>query len=92
VQGPDEVTRAVVRRELAFSVLDPELRAVTPGKLWLINWAVDKGNDDCEVYDGYLNLLFPSEIPSETGGPTVDPYDRSAGIDDERGCTSTSRV
>ncbi|GAB2919524.1 hypothetical protein [Streptomyces mayteni] len=92
--GTEEVTRAVVRRVIDFQVLDHERWQSTPGTLWLYEWSVDLGNDDCAVTDGFLNPLFDSQLLTNPGptGPERDPYDRSEELTGDGDCGVLSRI
>ncbi|MFD3930605.1 hypothetical protein [Streptomyces sp. NPDC058614] len=94
--GSTEVARTVIRRVLDLVVSDPVKYQVTPGKLFVTRYDQEIGNSACDVYDGYFHPQFSTgeqegELPT---GPTLDPYDRSEGIDQNpaEGCGVTSRT
>lgn len=84
--GSTEVARTIIRRVLDLEVSDPVKYQVTPGRLFVTRYDQEIGNSACDVYDGYFHPQF-STGEQEGGlptGPTLDPYDRSEGIDQER--------
>lgn len=84
--GSTEVSRTIVRRVLDLEVSDPVKYQVTPGKIFVVSYDQEIGNSACDTYDGYLHPQFSTDEqagPLPTG-PTMDPYDRSEGIDQER--------
>ncbi|MCX5560111.1 hypothetical protein [Streptomyces sp. NBC_00038] len=94
--GSTEVARTVIRRVLDLEVSDPVKYQVTPGKLFVTRYDQEIGNSACDVYDGYFHPQFSTgeqegELPT---GPTLDPYDRSEGIDQNpaAGCGVASRT
>ncbi|MFD9326658.1 hypothetical protein [Streptomyces sp. NPDC060065] len=94
--GSTEVARTVIRRVLDLVVSDPVKYQVTPGKLFVTRYDQEIGNSACDVYDGYFHPQFSTgeqegELPT---GPTLDPYDRSEGIDPNpaEGCGVASRT
>ncbi|CAM5514993.1 hypothetical protein [Streptomyces aurantiogriseus] len=94
--GSTEVTRTIVRRVIDVELSDPAHYDVTSGRLVLVKYDQEIGNSACDTYDGFLHPEFTStesEGPEPTG-PTVDPYDRSQGLDENRSknCGTVSRV
>ncbi|WP_236242862.1 hypothetical protein [Streptomyces sp. CC228A] len=97
--GEREVDRSVIRRELTFALYDPEEYETTPGKLFMVEWAMSSGNDDCNrAPDGFLHPTFPSDriarpdASAAPSGEAVDPYDRSKSLDDmPQECAETTR-
>ncbi|WP_236246380.1 hypothetical protein [Streptomyces sp. CC210A] len=97
--GNREVDRSVIRRELTFALYDPEEYETTPGKLFMVEWAMSSGNDDCaRSVDGFLHPTFPSDrigqpdTSAAPSGEAVDPYDRSKSLDDmPQECAETTR-
>ncbi|MEU3045700.1 hypothetical protein ABZ705_04050 [Streptomyces sp. NPDC006984] len=84
--GSTEVARTVVRREMTFALYDPAKFVATAGRLNVISWMSDVGNDDCDKKEfGYYRPQFDSELLVDPGagasGPEVDPYDRSGSLD-----------
>ncbi|MGW3412702.1 hypothetical protein [Streptomyces sp. NPDC000888] len=84
--GSTEVTRTIIRRVLDLEVSDPVKYQVTPGKLFVARYDQEIGNSACDNYDGYLHPQFSTgeQVGPLPTGPTLDPYDRSEGIDEER--------
>ncbi|MFJ3880010.1 hypothetical protein ACIPW5_21460 [Streptomyces sp. NPDC090077] len=95
--NPEDVARTIVRRELTFSIADPDRWEGTPGRLWLFQVDRDVANSSCDRFDGRLHPSFFSD-PDDGGtvpsGPPVDPYDRSRGIrvEGQDGCGTVSRT
>ncbi|MDX3527878.1 hypothetical protein P1P75_15870 [Streptomyces sp. ID05-39B] len=93
--GSTEVTRTIVRRILHAELPDPAKYDAAPGRLTLVEYNGDFGNDACDVHDGFLHPVFPSAeptVPSPTG-PTKDPYDRSKGFEESLSdCGTVSRI
>lgn len=93
--GSTEVTRTIVRRVLHVELPDPAKYDVAPGRLTLVEYNGDIGNDACDVHDGFLHPVFPSTQstgPSPTG-PTEDPYDRSRSFEESLSdCGTVSRI
>ncbi|MFJ4678927.1 hypothetical protein [Kitasatospora sp. NPDC088783] len=90
------VDREIVRRVQDFRFYDPEHYRVTPGKLVLDKGNSEFGNNRCAWGAGYLEpdfafLRAPSADPSQ-GGPTVDPYNRTAPLREDRECGTVSRT
>jgi hypothetical protein len=93
--GSTEVTRTIVRRVLDVELLDPARYVSTPDRLNVLLHDRDVGNTACDIHDGYLHPQFPSTAPTDeptTGGPLVDPYDRSREIGDDGACGTVSRT
>ncbi|MEV6615831.1 hypothetical protein AB0N31_18610 [Streptomyces sp. NPDC051051] len=93
--GSTEVTRTIVRRSLDAELPDPARYDVTPGRLTLVTYNGDFGNDACDVDDGFLHPRFPSAeatAPPPTG-PAKDPYDRSRSFEEGLSdCATSTRV
>jgi hypothetical protein len=85
--GATEVARTIVRRILDIELYDPAKYEVTPGKISVARRNSSFGNSDCEVFDGYFHPRFASDTPTagtNPTGPTIDPYDRSTEVGDEK--------
>lgn len=85
--GAEAVTRTVVRRQITFSLPDPDEYVVTKGKLSVSEWSANVGNDDCDhPVDGFYHPMFDEDLMAlpDTGasGPATDPYDRSKDLDE----------
>lgn len=88
-KGTEEVTRAVVRRQL---VLDLDERAA-PGKLVPVEYRRLLGNHDCRTADGFVHPYFSREAArADRPWPVVDPYDSGKDIADDRDCIVPSRT
>ncbi|WP_254705818.1 hypothetical protein [Streptomyces vilmorinianum] len=97
--GAAEVTRTIVRRQVTFALPDPEKFVVTRGKLSVYEWSSNVGNDDCEhPVDGFFHPQFDEDLLADlaaggSGGPAVDPYDRSRDLDElPQECGTSSRT
>ncbi|MGV9288767.1 hypothetical protein [Streptomyces sp. NPDC003719] len=79
--GP--VARTIVRRQITMLLSDPAEWQVTAGRLRISEYDVDRGNDSCDDYGGYLHPVFSDDVPTgpPADGPTSDPYDRSRPLD-----------
>jgi hypothetical protein len=56
----------------------------TKGRLQVLEWASDTGNDECGYGGGFLRPQFTADRIGEPdpSGPAVDPYDRSRELDE----------
>ncbi|MFI8518996.1 hypothetical protein ACIGEZ_14385 [Streptomyces sp. NPDC085481] len=97
--GSTEVARTIVRRQITFSMPDPEKFEVTKGKLSVSEWSSNVGNDDCgRPEDGFFHPTFDEDwtgdpAAPEASGPAVDPYDRSKDLDElPQECGRSSRT
>ncbi|MHB9757177.1 hypothetical protein ACYBSK_22620 [Streptomyces sp. BYX5S] len=79
--GGDEVTRVIVRREVVMNWADPSKVITEPDTFAVVSNRVSTTNAGCETYTGYLTPSFADDRDSGEG-PAVDPYDRSATMDD----------
>jgi hypothetical protein len=93
-EGSTEVTRAVVRRVVELEMPDPARYLVTPGKLTVVRYRSEWANSGCEASDGWVHPEFDSDAQREapSGGPTVDPYDRSGAVRSGGECGVLSRI
>ncbi|MFD8934110.1 hypothetical protein ACFV0R_02420 [Streptomyces sp. NPDC059578] len=81
--GSDEVVRTIVRRELVLSWDDPAKVITEPGTFSLVSYKLDSTNGGCGDSTGYFTPEFGSARPTgRSGGPEVDPYDRSTPMDE----------
>lgn len=82
--GSTEVARTIVRRQITFALYDPAAAATTKGRLQVLEWASDIGNDECGYGGGFLRPQFTADRIGEPdpSGPAVDPYDRSRELDE----------
>ncbi|MCS0639164.1 hypothetical protein NX801_26685 [Streptomyces sp. LP05-1] len=94
--GSDEVVRTIVRREVVMSWDDPDKVITEPGTFSLVSYKLDMTNGGCGPRTGYFTPAFGTDRPTGATGAEVDPYDRSAPIDqrtrtEEDECGTASR-
>ncbi len=88
--GDDEITRTIVRREVVFSWDDPSKVKTEPDTFSFVSYKVLTTNGGCDAI-GFLSPVFDEDAGTGAGGETVDPYDRSAGVDEGGECGTASR-
>lgn len=77
----DDIVRTIVRREIAMSWDDPAKVITEPGTFSLSSYKLDMTNGGCGSPTGYFTPVFGAEQSPGAAGAAVDPYDRSAPID-----------
>ncbi|MER6737681.1 hypothetical protein [Streptomyces puniciscabiei] len=79
--GSDDVVRTIVRREIVMSWDDPAKVNTVSGTFSLLSYKSDTTNGGCgTAYTGYFNPGFGTGGAGPSGGPTLDPYDRSKAV------------
>ncbi|SDJ55937.1 hypothetical protein [Streptomyces indicus] len=78
--GDDEVTRTIVRRELVMSWDDPAEVKTEPGTFSFLSYKLHTTNGGCDVF-GFLSPTFTEDHKPADGGPSLDPYDRTEGLE-----------
>ena len=65
-------TRVIVHRTIQLDVADPTKYQVASGKAWITRFSASIANNQCFVYNGFVNPDFGQPEPDESG--TGDPY------------------
>lgn len=81
----------IVHRTVQLDVADPTAYQIASGKARITRFSASMANDQCFVYNGFINPSFGQPEPDESG--TVDPYASAAPSPvDTPGCQADSRV
>jgi hypothetical protein len=85
VDGPQEVTRVVLRQQQDLHTFHHNGRNMTPGLIWPGASALGWSGVTCES-DGYAHPQYPSEWESTVGPSGADPYDARQPLRGDVGC------
>ena len=84
-------SRVIVHRTVQLDVVDPTKYQIASGKAWITQFSASIANDQCFVYNGFINPSFGRPEPDESG--TIDPYSSAQPTPvDTPGCQADSRV
>ncbi|MEU3301242.1 hypothetical protein ABZ729_15665 [Streptomyces sp. NPDC006678] len=92
----DEIVRTIVRREVVMSWEDPAKVITESGTFSVSSYKLDMTNGGCGSSTGYFTPTFGAEQSPSAAGAGVDPYDRSAPMDQgsrdaDAGCRTATR-
>lgn len=90
VDGPQEVTRVVLRQQQDLHTFHHNGRNMTPGLIWPGASGLVWSGVTCEP-DGYTHPQYPSEWQSTVGPSGDDPYDARQPLQGELGCGGSVR-